>query len=87
MYRTMLGVLVGASCGILVAYLVVWWHAAVSYRGTDDGAVLMLGGVLAAMWALTGAVVGGVGDIVAFLRRLHPNLPRTGPEAHYRERV
>jgi hypothetical protein len=85
MYRTLLGVLIGASCGILIAYLVGWWRTAVSYRGTEDSAVLMLGGVLAGMWALTGAVVGGVGDVLAYLRRLHPNRPRTGPEADYRE--
>ncbi|HKB06282.1 MAG TPA: hypothetical protein VKD90_29070 [Gemmataceae bacterium] len=87
MWRSLLGVLMGASFGFLIGYYIGCWAGLSYYLEPRDGPALMLGGTLCGVGALAGAVVGGVGDIVACLRRLHPNLPRTGPEADYRERT
>ena len=84
MWRSLIGVLVGASCGFSIGYLIGYWESLRHFR-PEDGPGLMLGGTLCGMGALAGAVVGAVGDVLAFLRRLHPHLPQAGLEADYRE--
>jgi hypothetical protein len=83
MYRSLIGAFVGASCGFAIGYYIACWATLSGYREPQDGPALILAGTLCGMAALTGAVVGGVGDIIAFLHRLRPNLPRTGREAAY----
>jgi len=84
MWRSLIGVVVGASCGFLIGYFIGYWNS-LHYFRPDDGPALMLGGTLCGMGALAGAVVGAVGDVLAFLRRLHPHLPQAALEADYRE--
>lgn len=83
MFRSLLG----ALCGFVVGYFVGGIHALsnLSFGRPDDREALFLAAILCGTGVLSGAIVGAVGDVLAFVRRLLPDLPRTGPVADYRE--
>lgn len=85
MVRAGVGSAVGLACGFALGFLI---HYQVSGIGGRPGAVefatnvgLFVGVGVGAM----GAVIGGVGDILAFLRQTLPPGGR-GPEADYQDR-
>ncbi|HJZ94514.1 MAG TPA: hypothetical protein VKE40_26855 [Gemmataceae bacterium] len=82
MPRTLVGIGLGASFGFVTGYIVA---LVIEPRRSDPFLSLLMGTLLAASGAATGAVVGGVKDLLTYMRvaRLSPQL--TGPEADYRE--
>jgi hypothetical protein len=70
MVRTLLGSLAGAAPGLLVV-AAVFVHATGAQPSNDGGPlVLFLVGVfLAGTGAIAGAIIGGVADLLEFLRR------------------
>jgi hypothetical protein len=86
MLRSVIGLVIGGLCGFGMVYLIGFFHAA-AYRPLAGADIheLMLGTFLCGVWALAGAVVGAVGDVLAFLRRVYPSGSRAGLEADFRE--
>lgn len=85
MIRTVIGAAVGGAvgCAVMIAAEYLTSPAGIGTGGTRVGVVT----VLAAMGGATvGAVVGGVADLLAFLRRALPTRP-TGAESDYGDRL
>jgi hypothetical protein len=69
-----------------MVYLIGFFQtAAYGHLSGYDLRDLTLGTLLSGVWALAGAVVGATGDVLAFLRRVHPVGSRGTLESDYRE--
>jgi hypothetical protein len=86
MVRASIGLVLGGLGGLGMVYLIGFFHtAAYGPSSWTDVRELMLGAFFSGVWALAGAVVGATGDVLAFLRRVHPRAPRAALEADYQE--
>jgi hypothetical protein len=72
-----IGLISGVGCAVAATQLFVR-SAIADYQAFERAAVMAAGG------ATTGAIIGGVGDVLAFLRHAFAQLAG-GPEADYRE--
>jgi len=86
MLRSIIGLVIGGTCGFGLGYA-VGLISTIFYRypSPQDDRDLILGAVLCGMGAIAGAIVGAVGDVLAFFRRVYPSGSRAGLEADYRE--
>jgi len=88
MIRSFVGLVLGGIFGFGMVYLIGYFQeAAYGPLARPDLRDLTLGTLLTGVWALAGAVVGATGDVLAFLRRVHPAGSRAALEADYRERA
>jgi len=83
MERTWVGLGFGAACGLTIGVGVVIGF--VGWDRFDSENVAIVGTLMAGAGAATGAVVGGVADILKFLRCATGAGNRTAHEADYRE--
>ena len=83
MIRTAIGAAVGWAAGFAAGYAAEFLTSPAGAAGSPNRGALF--GVLASTGGATaGAVIGGVGDILAFLRKTFPPRGRC-PEADYHD--
>jgi hypothetical protein len=86
MLRSIIGLVIGGICGLGMGYFVGFFKTSAYGPPTgNDVRDLMLGAFLSGMGALAGAIVGAVGDVLAFLRRVYCDGSRVTLEADDRE--
>ena len=84
MIRTAIGAAVGGAIGFGLMVAAEYWTSPAGIGGGGNRVAVVA--VLAALGGATvGAVVGGVADLLAFLRRVLPLRP-TGAESDYGDR-
>jgi hypothetical protein len=81
MLRTTLGICIGYAVGFAFGFLLIF----VFHDHDDLGWGAREGTFTANYGAVTGAIAGGVGDILTYLRRRFGDCPKDGMEADYRE--
>jgi hypothetical protein len=83
MERTWIGLGFGAACGLTIGFGVC-----IAFNGwsrVESEVGIVTGLLMAGAGAATGAVVGGVADILKSLRVMAGRSATSGPESDYRE--